>query len=177
MKRWLSPILLSTNLATAKVQAEGSFVNLNIGELTLQKAKGETRLITVGVSFFFVFVPCPPFFSSHDICGWPCVPSPSPPPAVVQLAGSWPTSLIDSSRAAVLFDHHPPEWIVGDKTEIPMKMFPNKETKRLLLSDEDHTTKSEGDCKRLNTLSHYKVGGRTSDPRCSCFSLVLFLFL
>ncbi|CAG5132853.1 unnamed protein product [Candidula unifasciata] len=56
----------------------------------------------------------------------------------------------------VLFDH-PPEWIVGDKTQLPLKMFPNKDTRRLVLSDEDHTTKSEGDCKRLNTLSHYKV--------------------
>ncbi|BFZ08936.1 hypothetical protein BsWGS_11975 [Bradybaena similaris] len=56
----------------------------------------------------------------------------------------------------VLFDH-PPEWIVGDKSQVPLKMFPNKDTKRLVLSDEDHTTKSEGDCKRLNTLSHYKV--------------------
>ncbi|GFO07412.1 hypothetical protein PoB_003391700 [Plakobranchus ocellatus] len=47
--------------------------------------------------------------------------------------------------------------MVGDKSEVPLKLFPNKETKRLLLSDEDHTTKSEGDCRRLNTLSHYKV--------------------
>ncbi|CAL1531518.1 unnamed protein product [Lymnaea stagnalis] len=55
----------------------------------------------------------------------------------------------------VLFDHLP-EWL-GDRTQIPLKMFPNKDTKRLVLSDDDHTTKSEGDCRRLNTLSHYKV--------------------
>ncbi|XP_035826878.1 plexin-A2 [Aplysia californica] len=57
----------------------------------------------------------------------------------------------------VLFDH-PPEWIVGEhKSQVPLKIFPNKDTKRLVLNDEDHTTKSEGDCRRLNTLSHYKV--------------------
>ncbi|XP_059158029.1 plexin-A2-like [Physella acuta] len=55
----------------------------------------------------------------------------------------------------VLFDH-PSEWIV-DKSHIQMKMFPNRDTKHLVLNDEDHTTKTEGDCKRLNTLSHYKV--------------------
>ncbi|GFS14071.1 plexin-A2-like [Elysia marginata] len=71
--------------------------------------------------------------------------------------------ILDAIYKSAPFSSRPPkeeldlEWIVGDKTEIPMKMFPNKETKRLVLSDEDHTTKSEGDCKRLNTLSHYKV--------------------
>ncbi|KAK3800854.1 hypothetical protein RRG08_008608 [Elysia crispata] len=71
--------------------------------------------------------------------------------------------ILDAIYKSAPFSSRPPkeeldlEWIVGDKTEIPLKMFPNKETKRLLLSDEDHTTKSEGDCKRYNTLSHYKV--------------------
>lgn len=71
--------------------------------------------------------------------------------------------ILDAIYKSAPFSSRPPkeeldlEWIVGDKSEIPMKMFPNKETKRLVLSDEDHTTKSEGDCKRLNTLSHYKV--------------------
>ncbi|XP_055883626.1 plexin-A2-like isoform X2 [Biomphalaria glabrata] len=54
----------------------------------------------------------------------------------------------------VLFDL--PEWL-GEKSSIPLKIFPTKDTKRMVLSDEDHTTKMENDCKRLNTLSHYKV--------------------
>ncbi|CAG5119136.1 unnamed protein product, partial [Candidula unifasciata] len=55
----------------------------------------------------------------------------------------------------VLFDH-PSEWIAGDRSHVPLKIFPNRDTKHLVLSDDDHTTKSEGDCKPLNTLSHYK---------------------
>ncbi|KAK7493969.1 hypothetical protein BaRGS_00014851 [Batillaria attramentaria] len=56
----------------------------------------------------------------------------------------------------VLFDH-PPEWICADKSQIPPKMFPNRETKRLVLHDEDGTSKVEGDCRRINTLAHYQV--------------------
>ncbi|KAH9508125.1 Plexin-A4 [Bulinus truncatus] len=70
--------------------------------------------------------------------------------------------ILDSMYKSAPFSSRPPkeelelEWY-PDKTQIPLKMFPNKDTKRLVLSDEDNTTKMEGDCKRLNTLIHYKV--------------------
>lgn len=60
------------------------------------------------------------------------------------------------SLPTVLFDH-PPEWISGDKSQVPLKMFPNRETNRLVLHDEDPTSRMEGDCRRLNTLAHYQV--------------------
>lgn len=36
-------------------------------------------------------------------------------------------------------------------------MFPNRETQRLVLHDEDGTSKVESDCRRINTLGHYQV--------------------
>jgi hypothetical protein len=64
----------------------------------------------------------------------------------------------------VLFDHAP-EWITNDKSKLgtPNKMgTPNGngrgEARRLVLHDEDGSTKVEGDCRRMNTLAHYQVG-------------------
>lgn len=51
----------------------------------------------------------------------------------------------------------PPEWVCTDKTQVPPKMFPNRETQRLVLHDEDGTSKVESDCRRINTLGHYQV--------------------
>ncbi|XP_076447874.1 plexin-A2-like isoform X2 [Babylonia areolata] len=57
----------------------------------------------------------------------------------------------------VLFDH-PPDWVCADKSQVPPRTFPSRgDTNRLVLHDEDSTSKVEGDCKHINTLAHYQV--------------------
>lgn len=52
-------------------------------------------------------------------------------------------------------------------------------TGRLILSDEDSTTKAEGEWKRMNTLAHYKVSGgvKENDSWCPVKGVVTALAL
>ncbi|XP_025108035.1 plexin-A4-like isoform X2 [Pomacea canaliculata] len=71
--------------------------------------------------------------------------------------------ILDAIYKNAPFSSRPPkeeldlEWVCTDKTQVPPKMFPNRETQRLVLHDEDGTSKVESDCRRINTLGHYQV--------------------
>ncbi|XP_050411553.1 plexin-A4 isoform X3 [Patella vulgata] len=49
------------------------------------------------------------------------------------------------------------EWLNPSNEKVQGYLPSQKDTHRLVLHDEDHTSKMESDCRRLNTLSHYKV--------------------
>ncbi|ESO84358.1 hypothetical protein LOTGIDRAFT_168803 [Lottia gigantea] len=56
----------------------------------------------------------------------------------------------------VLFDHKP-EWLCPPNEKVQSYLPSHKDTHRLVLHDEDATSKMDSDCRRLNSLAHYKV--------------------